>query len=537
MRNSLRFLVIVVCALTMIALPSAADANQGGKQNVTQTTAVPQSRAVPDGDSTTADPQSIIFGEDAPSAVPFLVSIQTTGYARPSAGTSHHEALVAWNDQPLFGSLDRHSCTGTLIDAEWVLTAASCLHQPRTWCTPDGLCFADGFYEVEIEGVAVGPYALSAIASQDLIKVAETHIHPDWFWQFSNLAGESTRNNPSLNDHDLALIRLTQPVTGVAPVTLADADIVMPNGGWADIVGWGNTSSHGNNDVLQQASVPVHDDQACFDVYAWLSGDTTSSIADMPEIVCAGISYDNEEPEQVLLPSAHDLPVNACGSDRGGPLLLQTGSAGFVQLGVHTGGSCYYSSEYTQLTAARQAWIQATVANPNHTDRLFFDACLGDSMVLSADDPTVATWVLSDAWNPNVQATSVIIGPITAKGGSISILSPDTWRYTPPHPGFGADWFTYTVTTSADSHNGIVDLNIMTCYPASTPCNQYRSDSADRPAPTKSGPSSKGETTLRLQLECEVVEMVAQPHHVLINPNQAAVSLGALNLPDGWLAP
>ncbi|RFS84245.1 serine protease [Actinomadura spongiicola] len=195
----------------------------------------------PPGSGGTVSPM-IIGGSDAPAPYSFMVSLQT--------------------------ARDGHFCGGSLLTADWVVTAQHCVSGK----SPE---------DVELR---VGSLRLDSGGSA---RRAERFVpHPE---------GSPAR-------FDLALVRLDQPVPN-APVRL---DVRQPVGASVRLLGWGCTQpgvfcgDEGRPEVLQQLDSAVRQPAACVNI---------SAPIDPNSEVCTGNP---------------DTATGPCFGDSGGPMLRRT---------------------------------------------------------------------------------------------------------------------------------------------------------------------------------------------------------------------
>jgi secreted trypsin-like serine protease len=193
-----------------------------------------------------------------------------------------------------FGStaFQQQFCGGTLIDQDSVLTAAHCV-------------FGESAAPLR---VTVGRTVLDSDQGQER-SVSEIFVHPLY--------------NPSLdNAYDAAVLELSSPVSGIAPIKLARANqnFLESPGNDATVAGWGNTiaqpagGSAGSSfpDRMREAQVPLVSDDQAKEVY--------------------GSDYFKR-----LMVAAGKAGKDTCQGDSGGPMFAEL-SGKYRQIGITSFG-------------------------------------------------------------------------------------------------------------------------------------------------------------------------------------------------------
>lgn len=207
------------------------------------------------------------------------------------------------------------SCGGSVIDREFVLTAAHCVSP------------IDGIPLVVY--VVAGQHDLSEQEPQEQEReVDRAIIHPSYKWWLTS---------------DIALLKLKSPLDfndKLRPVCLPEVGEELAEGTNVTVTGWGRDHRPGQKDVLQQIVLPVSSQRKCFSL--------------TPGLICT-------------LSKAGEGGLGICSGDSGGPLMVQ--KEGFwYQHGVnsHNYGLCNattgaYESYYTKVSAYKR-WIDDTIA-------------------------------------------------------------------------------------------------------------------------------------------------------------------------------
>jgi secreted trypsin-like serine protease len=208
-----------------------------------------------------------------------------------------------------------HFCSGSLISASWIVTAAHCL---RDVSAPDQI------------QVKVGSNVLSQ--GGEPVKVVKSVVHPKW--------------DPVSYANDLALLQLASSATA-APVRLLEPTMaaeLFPEAVIGIVSGWGYTRDNKAtvSNVLRHLGVQVVSNTMCNGPQSY-----PGQVAD--EMVCAGFIEAGQD---------------ACQGDGGGPLMVVDKKGGLLLAGIASWGKgCAQPNLYGVYTriAPYASWINENV--------------------------------------------------------------------------------------------------------------------------------------------------------------------------------
>ncbi|KAG1942561.1 serine protease 33-like [Pimephales promelas] len=295
----------------------------------------------------------------------------------------------------LHSSTGGHFCGGSLINNEWVLTAAHCL---------------PGVSASSLR-VYLGRRTQQGVNANEISRnVVTIIIHPSY--------------NSDTNDNDIALLRLSSTVTFndyIRPVCLAALNSGFPSGTSSWITGWGDVQSGVSlaaPGTLQETMVPVVANDQCNNLLG--SGSVTNNM------ICAG-----------LLEGGKDT----CQGDSGGPMVSKQCLV-WVQSGITSWGyGCADPNApgvYTRVSQY-ESWISTTIVqnlpgfvvfNPSST-------CRPVSTTVSTASPTSTTSTVSTASPPS-----------TTLRASTTTTTTTTLRPPPNQSNFLTHTHTHTHTHS-----------------------------------------------------------------------------------------
>ncbi|KAF7229904.1 serine protease 27-like [Nothobranchius furzeri] len=224
----------------------------------------------------------------------------------------------SWPWQIVFKNADFFFCGGSVINNQWLLTAAH--------CAPS--------IDPDTTSVHLGIFYLNSFNPGEVIRsVAEVHCNPGY--------NSQTYNN------DICLVKMSAPVNFtefIQPICLADENSTFYDELSVWVTGFGITSLGAVADTLQEVSVPIIGNNRCH-----CYNQAYSTVTD--NMMCAGVEAGGKD---------------SCQGDSGGPLVANIGGT-WVQGGVVSfGAGCGVAllpGVYARVSQYKQ-WITNTVTGP-----------------------------------------------------------------------------------------------------------------------------------------------------------------------------
>ena len=297
-----------------------------------------------------------------------------------------------WPWQVFLVIADTYMCGGSIVHAEWVVTAAHCVVENVT-------AWGIDVFAADQVLVVAGEHDLERWeGTEQLLSVTDVIVHPAY--------------NPVTNDSDLALLKLSTPIqlgSAARPVTLltspADDALAAP-GTPATATGWGLTSTSGPNAmILQEVAVPIVANSVCSQLFGGITDN----------MICAG--YDSGG-------------MDTCYGDSGGPLVVDDGSGSWKLAGITSFGPRECATKYGGYTRVSPFadWIAAYLETIELTGFAPLSGPANSQLTIHGSGLTHVTSVQIGGANAQftVESDSAILAtvPPAAVSGFVRLITP-----------------------------------------------------------------------------------------------------------------